>query len=257
MYIIADIGRYFLLLSANTGRLVNFIVAAIIGAVKPPYYTQTITQQIIFIGYNSLPVVGMMAIFSGAVLALQSYTGFSRFSAEGSIATIVVLSITRELGPVLTGLMVSGRVGASIAAEIGTMRVTEQIDALRTLSTQPIKYLVTPRIIASIIVMPLLVLVADVIGVMGGYFVSVYKLGFNPANYIANTKEHLEFIDVFSGLVKALIFGAIISIIGCFFGYFSEKGAQGVGKATTGAVVTSSILILLSNYIITELFFSK
>jgi phospholipid/cholesterol/gamma-HCH transport system permease protein len=198
----------------------------------------------------------MTAVFSGAVLALQSYTGFSRFSAESSIATVVVLSITRELGPVLAGLMVAGRVGASIAAEIGTMKVTEQIDALFTLSTDPIKYLVVPRVIASVLTMPCLVLIGDIIGVMGGYLVSVYKLGFNGVTYIKNTVEYLETIDVVSGLVKAAVFGFIIAIMSCYHGYHSNKGAKGVGTATTDAVVSSSILILLSNYLITELFFS-
>jgi phospholipid/cholesterol/gamma-HCH transport system permease protein len=198
----------------------------------------------------------MTAVFSGAVLALQSYTGFSRFSAESSIATVVVLSITRELGPVLAGLMVAGRVGASIAAEIGTMKVTEQIDALFTLSTDPIKYLVVPRVIAAVLTMPCLVLIGDIIGVMGGYLVSVYKLGFNGITYIRNTVEYLETIDVVSGLVKAAVFGFIIAIMSCYHGYHSNKGARGVGTATTDAVVSSSILILLSNYLITELFFS-
>jgi phospholipid/cholesterol/gamma-HCH transport system permease protein len=198
----------------------------------------------------------MTAVFSGAVLALQSYTGFSRFSAESSIATVVVLSITRELGPVLAGLMVAGRVGASIAAEMGTMKVTEQIDALFTLSTDPIKYLVVPRVIAAVLTMPCLVLIGDIIGVMGGYLVSVYKLGFNGITYIKNTVEYLETIDVVSGLVKAAVFGFIIAIMSCYHGYHSNKGARGVGTATTDAVVSSSILILLSNYLITELFFS-
>jgi phospholipid/cholesterol/gamma-HCH transport system permease protein len=215
-----------------------------------------ILRQIISIGYFSLPVVAMTAVFSGAVLALQSYTGFSRFSAESSIATVVVLSITRELGPVLAGLMVAGRVGASIAAEIGTMKVTEQIDALFTLSTDPIKYLVVPRVIAAVLTMPCLVLIGDIIGVMGGYLVSVYKLGFNGITYIRNTVEYLETIDVVSGLVKAAVFGFIIAIMSCYHGYHSNKGARGVGTATTDAVVSSSILILLSNYLITELFFS-
>ena len=208
------------------------------------------------IGYYSLPVVGLTAIFTGAVLALQSYTGFSRFSAESAIATVVVLSITRELGPVLAGLMVAGRVGASIAAEIGTMRITEQIDALTTLSTNPIKYLVTPRVIAAVLMMPCLVLIADIIGVMGGYFISVYSLGFSQDIYLQNTFQYLEKSDVTSGLIKSAVFGFIISIIGCYSGYNSDKGAQGVGNATTNAVVVSSILILLSNYLLTKVFFS-
>lgn len=238
------------------GVLGIFIFRTIFSLVKGPLYLGLTFRQLIVIGYFSLPVVAMTAFFSGAVLALQSYTGFSRFSAESSIATVVVLSITRELGPVLAGLMVAGRVGASIAAEIGTMRVTEQIDALFTLSTDPIKYLVVPRVLAALITLPCLVLVGDIIGVMGGYLVSTHKLGFNSISYILNTTEYLESIDVISGLVKAAVFGFIIAIMSCYHGYYSGKGAKGVGSATTAAVVSSSIMILISNYLITELFFS-
>lgn len=250
------IGRQTLEFFQKVGVLSIFIAKTISGFVKTPIYLGLILRQMISIGYFSLPVVAMTAIFSGAVLALQSYTGFSRFSAESSIATVVVLSITRELGPVLAGLMVAGRVGASIAAEIGTMKVTEQIDALFTLSTDPIKYLVVPRVVASVITLPCLVLIGDIIGVMGGYLVSVHKLGFNGTTYIKNTVEYLETMDVVSGLVKAAVFGFIIAIMSCYHGYYSGKGAKGVGMATTDAVVSSSILILLSNYLITELFFS-
>ena len=204
------------------------------------------------IGYYSLPVVGLTAIFTGMVLALQSYTGFARFAAESAIPNVVVLSLTRELGPVLAGLMVAGRVGAAMAAEIGTMRVTEQIDALTTLSTDPFKYLVVPRLIAGIVTLPILVLIADIIGVLGGFLVGVYKLGFNAAAYLANTLDFLQFQDVISGLVKAAVFGFMIALMGCYHGYNSKGGAQGVGTATTNAVVSASILILTSNYFLTE-----
>lgn len=256
LVIVQSIGNKSIKFLQELGVFGLFLSKTMIGIVKRPFYTNIILKQLLIIGYYSLPVVGMTAFFSGAVLALQSYTGFARFSAESSIATVVVLSITRELGPVLAGLMVAGRVGASIAAEIGTMRVTEQIDALFTLSTDPIKYLVVPRILAAVISLPCLVLIADVIGVMGGYLVSVYKLGFNSSNYIINTFEYLHTMDVVSGLVKASIFGFIISIVSCYHGYYSDKGAKGVGFATTSAVVHSSILILISNYLVTELFFS-
>jgi phospholipid/cholesterol/gamma-HCH transport system permease protein len=189
------------------------------------------------------------------VLALQSHSGFARFNAESAIATVVVLSVTRELGPVLAGLMVAGRIGASIAAEIGTMRVTEQIDALTTLSTNPYKYLVAPRLIAGLTMLPLLVLVADVIGVFGGYLVGVYRLDFNPANYLKLTWQYLETLDVVSGLVKAAAFGFIVTLMGCYHGFNSKGGAQGVGVATTNAVVSSSVLILAANYFITAAFF--
>lgn len=253
---LANIGRVILNFFNFTGKLSFFCFSSFMGIFRRPFYLKAIGEQMMEIGYYSLPVVGLTAIFTGAVLALQSYNGFSRFSAESAIATVVVLSITRELGPVLAGLMVSGRVGASMAAEIGTMRITDQIDALVTLSTNPIKYLVTPRVIAAVIMMPCLVVVADIIGVMGGYLISVYSLEFSSEIYLQNTFHFLERSDVTSGLIKSAVFGYIISIIGCYSGYNSEKGAQGVGNATTNAVVISSILILLSNYLLTKVFFS-
>lgn len=221
----------------------------------PRLYVKSIIEQLFQIGYMSLPVVALTAIFTGGVLALQSYSGFSRFNAESSIPIVVVLSITRELAPVLCGLMVTSRVGASIAAEIGTMRVTDQIDALVTLSTNPFKFLIVPRIIAGAISLPLLVLVADVIGIMGGYMVSVYRLHFSSGIYLKNTFQYLNSSDVMSGVIKAFVFGIIITALGAYHGYNSKGGAKGVGAATTNAVVSSSIAILLINYIITALLF--
>ena len=257
MNIFQPVGRAFLGFLEATGQLALFAIVSVSHCVRPPIYPRLIGRQMIEIGYYSLPVVGLTTLFSGMVLALQSYTGFARFSAESAVPNVVVLSMTRELGPVLAGLMVAGRIGAAMAAEIGTMRVTEQIDALTTLSTNPHKYLVAPRLIAGLTMLPLLVLVGDVVGVFGGYLISVYKLGFNPAIYIKNTWQYLEFMDVFSGVVKAIVFGFIISLMGCYNGYHSRGGAQGVGAATTNAVVSASILILISNYLITEMFFSK
>lgn len=253
---ITSIGRLFLIFLAATGRLTLFALRALTQGIKPPYYPRQFWRQVVAIGYDSLPVVGLTAAFTGMVLALQSYTGFSRFSAEGAVATVVVLSVTRELSPVLAGLMVAGRIGAAMAAEIGTMRVTEQIDALATLSTNPIQYLVVPRLFAGVLMLPLLVLVGDLIGVFGGYLVSVYKLGFNPGNYLHQTVQYLEAIDVISGLVKAAVFGFFISLMGCYHGYYSRGGAQGVGAATTNSVVSASIMILVFNYLLTALFFS-
>ncbi len=255
MLLVQQVGHKTLSFMQSIGIVSIFIGKTIAGLFRRPFYFAIVLRQLLTIGYYSLPVVAMTAFFSGAVLALQSYNGFSRFSAESSIATVVVLSITRELGPVMAGLMVAGRVGASIAAEIGTMRVTEQIDALYTLSTDSIKYLVTPRVLAAVITLPCLVLIGDIIGVMGGYLISTNKLGFNSTTYIINTIEYLETMDVVSGLVKAAVFGFIISVMSCYHGYYSDKGARGVGAATTSAVVSSSILILISNYFITEIFF--
>jgi phospholipid/cholesterol/gamma-HCH transport system permease protein len=254
---LAIVGRSFLSLLFAVGDLTLFALRALFHGAMGPYYPRMIGRQMIDIGYYSLPVVGLTAIFTGMVLALQSHTGFSRFEAESAVATIVVLSMTRELGPVLAGLMVAGRVGASMAAELGTMRVTEQIDALTTLSTDPFKYLVWPRVVAGLFMLPLLVLVADVIGVFGGYIVGVYKLNFSPYDYINKTFEFLETEDVVSGLVKAAVFGFLVALMGCYHGYNSKGGAQGVGSATTKAVVSASILILTANYMVTELFFSS
>ncbi|MDX1922278.1 MAG: ABC transporter permease [Alphaproteobacteria bacterium] len=241
----------------STGAFAFFTIRSVSHCIRPPFYMSQFIRQFIDIGYYCLPVVGLTALFSGMVLALQSYSGFSRFSAEGAIATVVVLSMTRELGPVMAGLMVAGRIGASIAAELGTMRVTEQIDALTTLSTNPVKYLVVPRIVAGTAMLPALVLLADIIGVFGGFLVSVYRLDFNAANYVDQTWRYLENMDVISGLVKASVFGFIVTLMGCYFGFNSKGGAQGVGAATTNAVVSSSILILISNYLLTGIFFAK
>jgi len=257
MIILRPIGRTFLDGLEIIGRMALFTAKAIMQALRPPFYPRMILAQMVEIGYYSLPVVGMTAIFTGMVLALQSYTGFSRFNAETAIPNVVVISITRELGPVLAGLMVAGRIGAAMAAELGTMRVTEQIDALTTLSTNPFKYLIAPRLLAGLAMLPLLVVVADSIGVLGGYLVSVYKLGFNPNTYLRNTVDFVETLDIASGLVKAAVFGFIIALMGCYHGFHSKGGAQGVGKAATNAVVTASILILIANYIVTQIFFSR
>ncbi len=256
MNFLQPIGRVFIAFLGSIGRLTMFTGIALSHVVRPPWYPRIILRQMIEIGYFSLPVVGLTAVFTGMVLALQSYTGFARFNAEGAVANVVVLSITRELGPVLAGLMVSGRIGASMAAEIGTMRVTEQVDALTTLSTNPFKYLVVPRFIAGVTMLPVLVLIADIIGVMGGYLIGVFELGFNAANYLQNTWDFLTAFDVISGLVKAAVFGFIITLMGCYHGYYSQGGAQGVGQATTNAVVSASILILCFDYILTAIFFA-
>ncbi len=225
--------------------------------VRPPFYPARFGQALIEMGFFSLPVVALTAVFTGMVLALQSYTGFARFSAQGAVANLVVLSVTRELGPVLAGLMVAGRVGAAMAAELGTMRVTDQIDALSTLSTNPMKYLVAPRLLAGTIALPLLVVVADILGVLGGFIVSTLKLGFNVSAYLSNTLNFVQVNDIVSGLAKAAVFGFLIALMGCYQGYNSKGGAQGVGAATTLAVVSASILILAFDYVLTEMFFAR
>jgi phospholipid/cholesterol/gamma-HCH transport system permease protein len=257
MNIFAPIGRVFLAFLAQTGRLTLFMIDGVTSILRPPIYWGLIGQQMLRIGYFSLPVVGLTAFFTGGALALQIFVGSDRFGAESFVPNIVVLGITRELGPVIAGLMVAGRVAAAIAAEIGTMRVTEQIDALTTLSTNPIKYLVVPRLIAAVVTLPLLVLVADAIGVFGGYIVSIESLGFNGAIYIKNTIDFVTRDDVTSGVIKVAAFGFIIALMGCYNGFHSKGGAQGVGNATTNAVVSSSILILAANYFLTSILFSR
>jgi phospholipid/cholesterol/gamma-HCH transport system permease protein len=251
-----EIGAAVLAILREAGRLSFFVARAVAAVFTPPFYASQTLRQAFQIGYHSLPVVGLTAVFIGAALALNIYTGGARFNAEQFVPNIVVLGITRELGPVLAGLMLAGRVSAGIAAEIGTMRVTEQIDAMTTLSTDPLKFLVAPRIIAATLSLPLLVLVADTIGVMGGYLVAVNSLDFNGATYLRNTADFLQSEDVILGLVKAAVFGFIIAAIGCYQGYRSAGGALGVGRAATNAVVAATVLILASNYLITAFFVS-
>jgi phospholipid/cholesterol/gamma-HCH transport system permease protein len=254
---IAMLGRTLLGACSTTGQLTVFAVRGLSHIVRPPFYGRMFLRAFVEIGYFSLPVVALTAVFTGMVLALQSSTGLSRFSADSAVASLVVLSVTRELGPVLAGLMVAGRVGAAIAAEIGTMRVTDQIDALTTLSTNPMKYLVAPRLLAGLVALPLLVVVADILGVLGGFIIATVKLGFNTGAYLTNTLNFIETDDVVSGLAKAAVFGVLITLMGCYQGYNSKGGAQGVGAATTSAVVAASVLILAFDYVLTELFFAR
>jgi len=252
---LAAIGASTLAMLATVGRVAIFAALTISHLVRPPFYFREFLSALMTIGYFSLPVVGLTAFFTGGALALQIYSGGARFNAEAVVPQIVAIGIVRELGPVLTGLMVAGRVSASIAAEIGTMKVTEQIDALTTLSTNPMKYLTLPRVFAATLVVPVLAAVGDIIGILGGYLVGITRLDFNAAVYLQNTVNFLEATDVFSGLVKASAFGFIVALMGCYHGMNSGRGAQGVGRATTNAVVSSSILILATNYVLTELFF--
>ena len=251
------IGRTVLAALREIGRIATFSVQVLIACVTPVIYVREFLRQCMKIGFYSLPVIGLTAVFIGAALALNIYTGGSRFNAEQLVPNIVVLGITRELGPVLAGLMLAGRVSAGIAAEIGAMRVTEQIDALLTLSAKPSRYLYAPRVLAAVITLPLLVLVADIIGVMGGYLVGVAALDFNGSTYLRSTWQFVSDGDIISGLIKAAVFGFIIAVMGCYHGFNSKGGAQGVGRATTNAVVSSAILILAANFALTSLLFAE
>lgn len=256
MSALAALGAAALRLLAGLGRIAIFTALTLSHLVRPPFYFREFGQAILMIGWFSLPVVALTTLFTGGALALQIYAGGARFNAESVVPSIVAIGMVRELGPVLTGLMVAGRVSAAIAAEIGTMRVTEQIDALVTLSTNPMKYLTVPRVLAATLTLPLLAAVGDTIGIMGGWLVGTSRLGFNSTAYMLNTVDFLQVGDIVSGLVKAAAFGFIVALMGCYHGMHSGRGARGVGRATTRAVVSASILILASNYALTELFFS-
>jgi phospholipid/cholesterol/gamma-HCH transport system permease protein len=242
---------------AGIGRLALFALHAVRAAFTPPWYPARLFEQMALIGWFSLPVVGLTALFTGAALAQQIYVGGQRFSAESTVPAVTVIAIVRELGPVLAGLMVAGRVSSAMAAELATMRVTEQLDAMVTLRTDPWRYLIAPRFLAATVMLPLLVLVANIIGILGGYALAIGRLGFNPATYLATTRRYLEADDIVSSLVKAAVFGFVIALAGCYHGFRSSGGAAGVGRATTDAVVTAFILILLLNLGITVLVFGS
>lgn len=255
--ILATIGAATLALLAAIGRVSIFSAETLYHIVRPPYYFRIFRQAILNIGFFSLPVVGLTALFTGGALALQIYAGGARFSAEAVVPQIVAIGMVRELGPVLVGLMIAARVTSSIAAEIATMKVTEQIDALVTLSTHPMKYLTVPRVVAATLVTPFLVAIGDVIGIFGGFLIGTQRLGFNDASYLQNTVDFLEYHDIASSLVKGAVFGFIAALMGCYYGLRSDRGAMGVGRATKTAVVAASVLILAANFVLTEAFFSS
>jgi len=256
MRMLAGIGATTLALLSAIGRVAIFFWHALSHLVRPPLYPRELALALLNIGWLSLPVVGLTAIFTGGALALQIYAGGARFNAEAVVPQIVAIGMVRELGPVLVGLMIAARVTSSIAAEIATMRVTEQIDALVTLSTHPMKYLTVPRVLAATLVVPLLVGIGDIIGIFGGYAVATGTLGFNAAAYIQNTVDFLELRDITSSLAKGAVFGCIAALMGCYFGMNSGRGAQGVGRATKGSVEAAAVLILAANFVLTGVFFS-
>ncbi len=249
------IGRIIIRFAEELGKIIILLLLTIKQLILPPLEVRNIFKQMLEIGVRSLPVVLITAIFTGMVFALQTFTGFKRFGAEAVVGTVVALSMTRELGPVLTGLIVAGRAGAAIAAELGTMRVTEQIDALETLATNPIKYLVVPRFLSGIFMLPALVIVADMIGIIGGYFVTVGLFKTSSIVYWKRTWDYLEVSDIYNGLIKSAFFGASIALISCYKGFYTTGGAEGVGKSTTGAVVLSCMTILISDYFLSAWLF--
>ncbi|MBW3670044.1 MAG: ABC transporter permease [Acidobacteria bacterium] len=222
---------------------------------RPPFEIREWLRQMVRVGVDSIPVVVLTTMFTGMVMALQTYTGFQRVHATDFVASVVSLAMLRELSPVLVGLMVTGRVGSSMAAEIGTMRVTEQIDALEALATEPVHYLFVPRVIAGIIMLPFLTILGDGLGIYGGYLVSVQLLGANPVVYAERTFQFLDLNDLWSGLIKAAVFGLILTLTGCIKGYYTRGGAEGVGRSTTTAVVTASLTILFVDFFLTKILF--
>ena len=222
---------------------------------RRPWDWRELLRQMVRIGINSTPVVLLTAGFTGAVMALQTYSVLERFNAEGFVATIVALSMVRELAAVLGGLVIAGRSGSAMAAELGTMRVTEQIDALETLATDPIHFLMVPRVWATTIMVPLLIVLADAIGIFGGYLVAVVLMGSNPVAYWHRTFQFMSADDLFSGLIKAAVFGMLLAVIGCQKGFHTTGGAEGVGRSTTRAVVAASIAILIADFFLTKILF--
>jgi phospholipid/cholesterol/gamma-HCH transport system permease protein len=249
------IGRVFLSLFEQTGRWFSMLWHTIVWAVRPPFDFIEWFRQMVRVGVDSIPVVFLTAMFTGMVLALQTYIGFQRVHAENFVGSVVALAMLRELSPVLVGLMVTGRVGSSMAAEIGTMRVTEQLDALKALATDPVQYLFVPRVIAGIVMLPFLVILGDALGIYGGYIVAVKLMRVNAVVYEQNTFQFLNMNDVWSGVIKAAVFGLILTLTGCVRGFYTTGGAEGVGRATTNAVVSASLIILLSDFFLTKLLF--
>jgi phospholipid/cholesterol/gamma-HCH transport system permease protein len=255
MRLLEAIGAAIVRVLGELGRFIQLLFRTAAWAVRPPYDVPETVRQMVRVGVDSIPVVFVTGLFTGMVISLQTYTGFARFHAESFVGSVVALSVTRELAPVLAALMVTGRVGSAMAAELGTMRVTEQIDALVALATEPIQYLIVPRVVAATVMLPLLVVMADAVGIGGGYLVAVDLLGANPVTYVHNSFQFLGLNDLTSGIIKAACFGLIFSMIGCQKGFYTEGGAEGVGISTTRAVVSGSLAILVADFFLTKLLF--
>jgi len=255
MNFLERIGRVFIRLFEETGLWFRMLLRTIVWTFRPPFEGLEWLRQMVRVGVDSIPVVFLTTMFTGMVMALQTYNGFHRVHAENFVGSVVALAMLRELSPVLVALMVTGRVGSSMAAEIGTMRVTEQLDALQSLATDPVQYLFVPRVIAGIVMLPLLTILGDALGVGGGYLVGVKLMGANPVVYQQNTYQFLHMNDIWSGLIKSAFFGLILTLTGCVRGYYTSGGAEGVGRATTAAVVSASLIILLTDFFLTKLLF--
>ncbi|TAL11083.1 MAG: ABC transporter permease [Nitrospirae bacterium] len=249
---VAGVGRKTLWLVGEMGRMMVFLISTVAWMARPPFRVMQLLKQIHFIGFKSLFVIVLTGTFTGMVLGLQGYYSLRKFGAEALLGSAVALSIIRELGPVLSALMVTGRAGSAMTAEIGIMRITEQIDALDTMAVNPMQYLIAPKVLASIIVMPMLCSIFDIIGIYGGYLVGVELLGVSSGAYTSSMESSVEWKDVYGGFLKAISFGVIISWVCTYKGYNTTMSAEGLGTATTEAVVLSSVLILIWDYFITS-----
>jgi phospholipid/cholesterol/gamma-HCH transport system permease protein len=239
----------------EVGRFFEMLWGVLVWTPRRPFDWRQWAQQMVRVGVDSLPVILLTAMFTGMVMALQTTATLMRFGAERYVGSLVALSMVRELAAVLGGLVIAGRSGSAMGAELGSMRVTEQIDALEVMATNPVHYLVVPRVWATVIMLPLLIVVSDAIGIWGGYLVSVILMGANPVGYMETTFQYTEASDLMSGLVKAAFFGLLIAVVGCQQGFYARGGAAGVGRATTRAVVIASIAILISDFFLTKLLF--
>lgn len=247
------LGRELVSRSAGLGTYVRFVGRSVGSGLLPPYRLRLLFKQMYFVGNQSLAIVLVTATFTGMVFAVQANIGFSMFGAEGLVGGIVALALTRELAPVLTALMVNGRVGSAMAAELGTMRVTEQVDALEALAVDPHQYLVAPRVLATVIMLPILTIVFDAIGLLGCWYVAVHDLHVPPGSFWSRTEWFVDPDDIWGGMLKGAVFGFILSTVGCYTGFHARGGAEGVGRATTSAVVIAGVLILVVDYFITLL----
>lgn len=250
-----EFGRKIISFMYLFGGLTKLAVQTFYFAFTPPFQKYRVLEQARKAGFDSLPIVTLVSLFIGFIFALQTAYFMQRIGSEMYIASLVAITVVRELGPVITALVIAGRVGASITAELGSMQVTEQIDALETLATNPIKYLVVPRFLALALMLPLLTLYSDIIGILGSYFICVYKLGISSSMYMHVTFDALLYKDLFTGLLKSVFFGMIIAFVSCFQGFSVEGGAEGVGQATTRSVVTTFILIIVADCFFTAIFY--
>jgi phospholipid/cholesterol/gamma-HCH transport system permease protein len=241
---LVEVGRFFLMLWR-----------VVVWTPRRPHDPRELVRQMVRVGIDSMPVVLLTALFTGMVMALQTFSTLKRVNAEAYVGSLVALSMVRELAPVIASLLIAGRCGSAMGAELGTMRVTEQIDALEALATDPVHYLVVPRVWATVLTLPLLIVFADAVGIAGGYLISVVYFGANPVSYMNTTFQFMDLADVTSGLIKAAVFGLIIAVVGCQKGYHTRGGAEGVGRSTTRAVVLASISILIADFFLTKILY--